>query len=298
MKVLIAEDDPVTQTVLSGLVEAMGYSSIIADNGQSALDSLHNQHDIGLALIDWMLPGIHGPELCQSIKSTQSFIYIIMVTGKTQTEDLVLAIEAGADDFVTKPFNSEELKARIHAGLRMVHHDRRIAKHANYDELTGVWNRRMVMNFLENEWWRAHREHKRLSLMMIDMDHFKQVNDKHGHHSGDLVLIQFAQIISSSIRPYDQLGRYGGEEFVLVMPLSDNADALKLAERIRESVASHSFIIGNSSPLTLTVSIGLAEKSDDDVSPNDTLKRADLAVYRAKKKGRNCVVSDKESGAP
>lgn len=290
MTILIAEDDPVTSLLLEEMLAEMGHSSLTVTDGQSALDAVRKHADINLVLLDWELPVMDGGEICRAVKEMERFVYIIMVTSKTGTRNLVQCIEAGADDFVSKPFSVDELKVRIMAGTRLLHHENRLARHANYDELTGIWNRRMILHFMENEWWRAHREDGRLSVMMIDMDHFKKINDTYGHHAGDLVLIQFAQIVSANVRPYDQFGRYGGEEFLLVMPLSESSDAKLLAERLRIAIAEAEFSVGADAPIQLTASIGLAQKLASDNTPNDTFKRADDCVYQAKSEGRNRVI--------
>lgn len=294
MTVLIAEDDPVTRLLLEEMLAEMGHASLTVADGNLALETVRKNPDINLVLLDWELPVMDGGEICRAVKELERFVYIIMVTSKSGTKNLVQCIEAGADDFVSKPFSVDELKVRIMAGQRILHHENRMAKHANYDELTGIWNRRMILHFMENEWWRAQREEGRLSVMVIDIDHFKPVNDTYGHHAGDLVLIQFAQIVAANVRPYDQFGRYGGEEFLLVMPLSVSGDAKLLAERLRESIEEAEFSVGSEQTIKLTASIGLAQKSPSDRTPNDTFKRADECVYRAKTEGRNRVIMSAE----
>lgn len=237
------------------------------------------------------MPKISGIELCKTLKrSSESWKYVVMLTNKTGTDSVVEAMEAGADDFLTKPFVPEELRARIRAGCRIVDQEKKLTYLANFDALTGIWNRRMIIQQLEKEWDRAIREQRNLVLSILDLDHFKNINDTYGHDAGDKALQLFVETVKKQIRPYDSFGRYGGEEFLLVMPMEQQNDCLMIAERIRTAVSQAELVLEQDLKVAFTVSIGCASKRPEDKNYQDAILRADEAAYKAKNEGRNKVV--------
>lgn len=290
MEILIADDDPVTRLVLAETLIDWGYSVTEAEDGDQAMRIATEQREIQLMLIDWTMPGKDGLALCQALKQDPDrFCYIIMLTGKTGTESLVEAMNAGADDFISKPFSPDELNVRVRAGRRIIEQERKISFYAQHDPLTGVWNRRMILHFFTTQWARSCREGSTLALLMLDIDHFKQVNDTHGHQAGDEALKFFCETILKAIRPYDYLGRYGGEEFMVLMPVTDAEQAEHIAERIRAMLQASPLTLSSGETITLTVSIGVTTRHAEDKSHEDAFKRADEAVYLAKRQGRNRV---------
>lgn len=291
MEILIADDDPVTRLVLTETLKDWGYTVVEAEDGDIAIRIATEYRNIQLMLIDWTMPGKDGLAVCQELKQDPDrFCYIIMLTGKTGTENLVEAMNAGADDFISKPFSPDELHVRLRAGRRIIEQERKISFYAQHDPLTGVWNRRMILHFFTTQWSRSCRENSTLAVLMLDIDHFKQVNDTHGHQAGDEALKFFCATILKTIRPYDYLGRYGGEEFMVLMPVTSAEVAEQIAERIRCTLQSSPLSLANGATLKLTVSIGVTTRHADDASHEDAFKRADEAVYDAKRQGRNRVV--------
>jgi len=240
-----------------------------------------------------MMPRMDGLALCREIRNVEKseYIYFIILTAKGEKRDIIEGLEAGADDFLSKPFNQEEMKYRIRIGERIINLERRIMELANTDPLTGLLNRRAFMERVEQEISRAQREKQPFSLVMADIDHFKSVNDTHGHQIGDLVLQRFADQLTASTRPYDLLGRYGGEEFVVCLAGVDGLQAASIAERMcRQVEAMEIMLPDDSRSIRITASFGTASYSIESESNIDLLiKRADDALYLAKNKGRNCV---------
>ncbi|MBU1902462.1 MAG: diguanylate cyclase, partial [Proteobacteria bacterium] len=238
MKILIAEDDPISRRILEANLLEWGYEVMVASDGGEAWEIIQQPESPNLIISDWMMPRMDGLALCREIRNMEKseYIYFIILTAKGEKKDIIEGLEAGADDFLTKPFNPEELKYRIRIGERIINLERRIMELANTDPLTGLLNRRAFMERMEQEMSRAQREKKPLSLILADIDHFKSVNDTYGHQIGDLVLQRFVGQLTTSTRPYDFLGRYGGEEFVVCLPGGDGLQAASVSERIRRQV--------------------------------------------------------------
>ncbi|VFQ45637.1 diguanylate cyclase [Desulfoluna butyratoxydans] len=295
MKIMIAEDDLISRRVLQTNLMKWGYDIDVAVNGREAFEMITRPSPPSLLISDWMMPLMDGPTLCRAIRDLDiaRYIYIILLTTKGEKKDIIHGLEAGADDFLTKPFNQEELKYRIRIGERIINLEHRILQLANTDALTGMMNRRAFMERLEQEIERAHREQTALSFLISDIDYFKRVNDTYGHQVGDLVLQCFCQTLKEILRPYDFLGRYGGEEFVVCMPGTMDDQARSVAERLRKAVEEKEIIHPETGELiaitssfgTATCRLALRERTDD------LIKRADEALYRAKEEGRNRVVS-------
>jgi two-component system cell cycle response regulator len=300
IKVLAAEDNPVYLRLLRGMLEKWGYEVVVARDGNEAWKALEGPEAPQLAILDWMMPGMDGVEICRRLRASgrEPYVYILLLTARTESEDLVEGIEAGADDYLIKPAKPYELKARLRAGLRilelqeqLVQAREQLREQATHDALTGLLSRASVFEALQTELVRASRERRPISVLMVDLDRFKQINDTHGHQSGDSVLREAAQRMKSCARRYDSLGRYGGEEFLVVLPGCDAAAAFAQAERLRESLASAPFAT-NAGALHVTCSIGVSCRAEP--SPGDTealIREADEALYTAKHGGRNQVVA-------
>lgn len=300
MKVLIAEDEAVTRRLLEASLAKWGYLTVSTDNGDDAWAAIEGgKHDIGIAILDLVMPGLGGLEVCRKIRrrTDADYIYVILLTAHGGTESTIEGLAAGADDYIVKPFESVELQLRIKAGVRIVELERallqanRVLKiEAQTDGLTRLLNHVAALRRLEEETSRARREGKSLAVLMADIDHFKQVNDTYGHAAGDKVLAELAQRMARACRDYDIIGRYGGEEFIIVLPDSDLNGGTLIAERIRHAVASEPFS-SKDEQIQVTVSIGVASESPADGRPlaELLLKAADDALYEAKRLGRNRV---------
>ncbi len=297
MKVLIAEDDSTSRRILAAIMKKWGYDPVVTEDGQAAWDVLQQPDAPKLLLLDWNMPKMEGPEICRRLKeqSASNPPYVILLTGRDNKGDIVLGLDAGANDYMVKPYDPEELQARIRVGKRMlelqaslVEAHAALRQLAMHDPLTGVLNRRAILERLADELERAKREKGGLSIGMFDLDLFKKINDTHGHQMGDQVLVSFARCIEGKIRKYDCLGRYGGEEFLLISTVPGNPTEGKLYERLCEQVAAME-IAGESGPVSVTVSIGVAAVKKDS-TVDSLLASADAALYRAKAGGRNRVV--------
>jgi diguanylate cyclase (GGDEF)-like protein len=298
MKVLAAEDNPVFQSMLTNMITKWGYQPVIARDGNQAWEALQSPDGPQLAILDWMMPGMNGVDVCRAVRDAgrEPYVYLLLLTARTDSQDLVEGMEAGADDYVTKPFQSHELRVRLRAGRRIVELQEQLLaarealrEQATHDGLTGLLNRNSILDVLHKELSRGSREGHPVSLLMVDLDRFKQINDSHGHASGDAVLRESAQRMKAAVRGYDSVGRYGGEEFVIVLPGCDGESAFTQAERVRETIAGSPFVSGPRR-LQITCSIGASSRilpSGDDAGA--LLREADLALYRAKDGGRNRV---------
>jgi diguanylate cyclase (GGDEF)-like protein len=248
-----------------------------------------------------MMPEMNGLELCRKVREQKRvpYQYILLATAKDAKRDLVRGLEAGADDDLTKPFDKSELQARLRACNRILTlQDDQIQAHeqlrfqAAHDPLTGTWNRGAIMETLHRELERAARTESAVGILLLDVDHFKTVNDTHGHLTGDGVLREVTQRIIKAARAYDSVGRYGGEEFLIVLPGCSSGQIQQSGERIRSAVDSGPILV-NGSEISVTVSIGAAVAVRGTTSETEMLAAADAALYRAKEIGRNrIIVSD------
>ncbi len=293
MKILIAEDDPISRRILEANLLKWGYDVTAVSDGAQAWKRIQQPESPSLVISDWMMPRMDGLALCRKIRNMEKseYIYFIILTAKGEKKDIIEGLEAGADDFLTKPFNQEELKYRTRIGQRIINLERRILELANTDPLTGLLNRRAFMERMEQEMSRAQREKKPFSFILADIDHFKRVNDTYGHQVGDLVLQRFTRQLQTCARPYDFLGRYGGEEFVVCLAGADRLQAGLVAERMRRQIEGMEIMLPDDAPsIRITASFGVASCSIASGEHIDLLiKRADDALYLAKNKGRNCV---------
>jgi two-component system, cell cycle response regulator len=296
MKILAAEDNPISQTMLRSMLTKWGYDVVTAADGNQAWEILQSSEAPQMAILDWMMPGQDGVEVCRRLRSTnqEPYTYILLLTARSDSQDLVEAIDAGADDYLTKPFNSSELRARLRAGRRIVELQQQLLEaqealreRATHDVLTGLYNRGAILDLLHQQLARAIREVQPFSILMVDLDHFKEVNDLHGHLIGDEVLREAARRMKGTMRCYDSLGRYGGEEFLVVLPGCDEYGAWMMGERVRQSVSEEAFAVGKKM-LPVTCSIGCVTQAGGANYDCDSLVRmADDALYGAKHAGRN-----------
>jgi len=306
-RVLAAEDNPVFLSMLRTMLTRWGYDVVTVSNGSDAWQVLQSPDAPRLAILDWMMPGLDGVDVCRKVRMAgrEPYIYILLLTGRTESGDLVQGMEAGADDYLTKPLNTQELRVRLRAGSRIVDLQEQLLaarealrEQATHDSLTGLWNRAAILDSVNTELARAAREGHPFSLLMADLDRFKLINDTYGHQGGDNVLREATRRMKSVIRVYDAIGRYGGEEFMMVLPGCEPSTACAQAERIRESVAASPIDTG-SEAIAVTCSIGVSYRRRPSQSDSASLVReADLALYKAKAAGRNRVeLADPDVGA-
>jgi two-component system, cell cycle response regulator len=292
MKILIADDDPVSLLYLQDALEEWGYEVIAVPDGQRATEILLGNEAPMLAILDWIMPGIDGIDLCRSIRANarEGYTYIIMLTSRRETEFVVEAMNAGADDFVGKPFHIAELEVRVRAGKRICELEQELRLRASHDVLTGIYNRGAIIDILQKAVARQDRDQTGLALLFADLDHFKRINDEYGHQAGDAVLREVTLPMAHILRPYDSLGRYGGEELMVVLPGCGRAHALDVAERIRHAVCSVPVDADERSVAT-SISIGVAMHGEGNgTTLSQLIREADNALYEAKKLGRNRVV--------
>lgn len=300
MRILIAEDDPVSRRVLEATLQKWGHAVVATTTGQEAWDAIQQPDAPRLVILDWMMPEMDGPDVCRNLREMDGgeYFYVLMLTAKAEVEDVVEGLDAGADDYIIKPFDKRELRMRVGCGQRIIQLQEqliamrdRLAHEAAHDGLTGLTNRVAIFDALDREWARARREQASLAVLMLDIDHFKRVNDEHGHAAGDAILQQTAQRMTHACRAYDTVGRYGGEEFlILLAPPVSTHDAAHLAERIREAIGTTPFVLPDGSDLYVTVSLGVAGSDLVQTAQAEALvQAADEALYASKENGRNCV---------
>ncbi len=319
--VLVVDDDPITRRILTKYLVDAGYDVLTATNGVEALRII-NAEGCQLIITDWMMPEMDGLDLCLAIRSSEGIgaAYTIILTGFTDGDSLVQAFDAGADDYLTKPCQQQELIARLQVGVRALKSEAKVASQqlsirktnaelatlngklqqmATIDELTGLYNRREGLRRLNEYWGAAERSDRPLACMMIDVDHFKQCNDRYGHDVGDAVLRETSHVLKRSARAGDTVFRVGGEEFVVLCPGSPAVEAAEGAERLRIAVESNQ-IKRSGFVISVNVSVGVAEKNSDTLTPDDLLRVADEALYGAKRAGRNrvCIAGSSESTIP
>jgi two-component system, cell cycle response regulator len=299
-RILVVDDNRDNVEIIATRLRFRGYEIDEASDGAQALDLVHkNAPD--LILLDVMLPDIDGYEISRRIKGDNKlpFIPIILVTARDTTQDKVAGLDAGADDYLTKPINFPELEARVRSMLRIKKlqdeiemKNKELERLSISDGLTGLFNHRHIHALLNEEFERTERTGERITVAMFDLDRFKSVNDNYGHQAGDRVLEEMSDILRESAREIDRLGRYGGEEFMVLLPDTSIDDAEVFVERVRREVARRPFNIGEGKePLRMTISAGIATFPHERVKNPETLVRlADEALYTAKTSGRNRVV--------
>lgn len=290
LTVLVIEDHPDQRDLLAIVLRREGYRVLTAANGLEALGKLETE-DVQIALSDIMMPKMDGFELIKHVRANPGLrsLYLILITARIQEGDRVRGLDLGADDYITKPFSFSELLARVRVGSRVVQYQRHLEYQTQIDSLTGLFNRRAFEKKIEEEFERSKRYHNPLSVLLLDIDNFKSVNDTYGHHGGDAALVKIAEIFRERTRQSDFPSRYGGEEFVLILPETDQANALQVAGKIHDSIRSCSF--GPASrPFEITVSIGVSSTSSTFYSDwRQLIDAADRALYQAKNSGKNRI---------
>jgi two-component system cell cycle response regulator len=292
MKILIAEDQATSALFLRRLLEALGHEVAVAVDGNEAW-RIVREGQVPLVISDWMMPGMDGLELCRRIRDRAGlrYTYVILLTSKDLRAERLEGLRAGADDFLVKPPDSDELAVKLEIAQRILgvqaeleRLNLRLAELVSTDGLTGVRNRRSFDECLQDAYSFATRQRLPLSLVMIDVDHFKSFNDTFGHPAGDDVLRAVAGLLRDNIRDHDQVARYGGEEFVLLLPATDARAGCVIAERLRAAIAGHPW---TSRPIS--ISLGVATTSDGTRGVSGLLDEADKALYRSKQQGRDRI---------
>jgi putative two-component system response regulator len=318
-KVLVADDDAVVRELISNFLLSRGIDCVLAFNGQQAL-TLFDEHQPKLIISDWSMPEMDGLELCRRIRSRTggNHVHFIMLTMHCNEEELAKAFDAGVDDFLGKPFNETAMLTRLRAGLRAValyseisnrHQgsrqlneqlndlNQRLERLAITDDLTGLYNRRQAMHRLEEHWALCDRYQRPVAIVSIDIDHFKSINDAHGHSAGDLVLQGVAEVMRQCVRTTDTVCRIGGEEFLIILPCQTLQEAEVCANRCRIKVAERIFEY-NGISIKTTISAGIACRRADMAQAADLLKEADTALYAAKHAGRNTIRGTRTEPTP
>ena len=301
MRILIAEDEPISRRLLAAALKKMGHDVVGAENGRAAWETLQRE-DIRLVIADWEMPEMTGLELVRKLReeAADRYIYAILLTSRGLKQDIVLGLEAGADDYVTKPFDRDELMVRIKAGERVTRLEAELAERneqlrrmALVDGLTGIANRRSFDEDFSRQREHAKRFSRAFSVVMIDIDHFKLYNDSLGHEAGDGALRAVAQLLAGALRVSDKVYRYGGEEFVCILPETDAQGAVVVAERLRGAIEGAKIPhAGNQPSGVVTISVGVASHGADAAAGDEELlSRADQALYVAKSGGRNRVAA-------
>ncbi|MHB8539871.1 MAG: GGDEF domain-containing response regulator [Candidatus Acidiferrales bacterium] len=307
MKVLLVDDDPVSRLMLLPLLDKWGCDVQVAQDGASAWAALQAAECPRLVLMDWMMPGLSGLEVCKKVRArhAEPYTYIILLTARTDEQDVIEGLESGADDYLTKPCNPAQLRARIRTGERILQMQADLIQarelvrfKSTHDLLTGAWSRGATLDMLARELNRGKREHHPLGLILIDLDDFKNINDTLGQFTGDEVLRSAALRVLSSVRAYDVVGRFAGDEFLILLPGCDSVATRAKAERIRQVIGG-SALETTSRPVTLTASLGvLSAGPGDSPTSESTLRAINIALYRANEGGRNRVELSSENVSP
>lgn len=298
MKILIVDDDYTYRKLLASILISQEHDIAEAENGAIAWEILQETH-YPFIITDWMMPVLNGPMLVQKIREANfpNYTYIIMLTARDAREDIVDGLDSGADDYLTKPFDLDELRARVAIGRRIIDLETRLKILATCDSLTNLLNRRALYEATRAEWDRTYREKQPISILMLDLDHFKEINDQYGHMIGDQALRHIANLIIQHKRSYDLVGRWGGEEFIIVLPNTDLCEAEHVAERLRTAFNSTPLELTDEQTLTVRASFGIAGTTPTNNSDFDRcIQQADRALYRSKNTGRDqvCIYGDED----
>jgi diguanylate cyclase (GGDEF)-like protein len=300
----VADDDRISRRLTEALLIKWDYQVVLATDGQEAWDILQRDDSPKLAILDWMMPGMDGVEVCRELRkrSGRAYVYVLLLTGKIHKSEVIVGLDAGADDYLTKPIDANELKARLRTGRRILELQERLLSGNDalqfqlaHDLLTGMLSRAAIVETLRSELIRSQRERTTVGILMADLDHFKQVNDTYGHLAGDAVLREAAKRMRSSVRPYDTVGRYGGEEFLIVMPGCDITGAMSRAEELRNAVAKWP-VDAPEGMIPVTLSLGVTVGGGANPAQlAELLRAADAALYEAKNSGRNQIAAAAQS---
>jgi two-component system cell cycle response regulator len=307
MNILIADDDRLSRKLLEKILQRAGYDVIVVENGRQAAEQLCRPDGPRLALLDWMMPELDGPGVCRVVRRHRklSYVHMILLTSKESKQDVIQGLQSGADDYLIKPCDPEELKARLRTGQRILQLEDQLVEaredmrfKATHDTLTGLFNRGVILDLLGRELARTQREQGCTSILMSDVDHYKKVNDTYGHMVGDEVLKEIARRLLASVRSYDFVARYGGEEFLIVLNNCGASFAFARAEEIRKAVAKCP-VETTRGPISATMSFGVLSSKDWGARPiEELLHAADAALYASKAAGRNCCKVAKPASVP
>ena len=299
MRILIADDSAMSRVLLRSTLQRWGYEVITAEDGNQAWDILSGENAPPIAILDWVMPGMTGTEVCRKVRKTarEPYTYLLLLTSKNTKEETVEGMDSGADDYIAKPFHEHELQVRLRAGQRIIdlqinllNAREELRERAEKDLLTMLPNRPSIRGVLESEIARCHRDQRSVGIVLLDLDRFKVINDTYGHLAGDTVLRETAQRFKTNMRPYDRIGRYGGEEFLVVLPNCDLAQAHHQADRMRLILEQKPMYI-DGKQLKVTASFGVTISDGTERPLDEYIRIADEALYMAKHQGRNCVAS-------
>jgi two-component system cell cycle response regulator len=300
MRILLADDDEVSRHILKNTLCRWGFDVVTAADGEEAWQVLQQEGAPRLAILDWMMPGMDGIDVCRKVREQLPgpYTYMLLLTSKKGKEDIIRGMAAGADDYVSKPFDPQELRVRLKAGERildlqekLLHAQQELEHMATHDNLSGLQNRYSILESLRRELSRARRDGREVGIILADIDHFKKVNDNLGHLVGDAVLREVATRLRQQVRPYDCVGRYGGEEFLIVLPDCPLRASKNAADRMRAAVSRKAIVLADGGLVNVTISLGVTgyiQGGSDDLQM--LILAADGALYRAKAAGRDCVV--------
>lgn len=298
MKVLVADDEAISRRLIETSVRRWGYDPVVAGDGLEASRILRSLDAPKLVVLDWMMPGLDGIQLCRELRRDDdaAYSYILLLTAKHAQSDVVEGLEAGADDYIAKPFDPQELRVRLRTGKRILFlldqltaARETLRELAARDPLTELWNHSSIIQLLADEIARSERQGTHLGVALVDLDHFKAINDTYGHLVGDSVLREAAQVMGHSTRPYDAVGRLGGEEFLVMLPGCDKMNAVSHAERLRLAL-QRSEVTTPSGPIHFTASVGVTVIEPGTHDDAETaIRAADSAMYAAKHAGRDRV---------
>ena len=291
MKILLVEDSRLERHKIGRCLTDWRLDFVAVESGTEAITLLEGPEPPNMVLLDWMLPDLDGIDICRRTRANgarASYIYFVMLTAKSRKQDLLIAMAAGADDYLAKPVDPSELRARIMAGKRILELQQSLRFAATHDFLTNLLNRSEILAAIDQERSRSEREGKPTTIIMADIDHFKRINDSLGHAAGDEVLKEVGRRLKSDLRAYDVVGRYGGEEFLIVLPGCNLTTGARRADELRNLIAKDP-IFTPFGTTTATISLGVTATSDRECAVSDLLREADVCMYAAKKKGRNRV---------
>ncbi|MCB0366505.1 MAG: diguanylate cyclase [Bdellovibrionaceae bacterium] len=296
-RILVVDDDPASAKLVRVALECEGYQVLVAGSGKEAIREMSdwNPH---LVLLDVSMPGLNGLDTLKYLRARNHYVSTIFVSGRSDTDDVVRGLDAGADDYVCKPFDAKELLGRVRTQLRIKQlndslkaANKKLKSLVDKDDLTGLFNMRSLYEKLDNELNRARRFGRCVSVLMMDMDHFKSVNDSHDHLFGSFVLQEVGKIIRNNIRSVDFAARYGGDEFLIVLTEIGVEGASVFAERLKNLIKEYEFSQGtHSSHQTVSIGLAVTEKGNPTIDARSLVRYADHALYKAKAEGRDCVV--------
>jgi two-component system cell cycle response regulator len=302
-RVLIADDDRISCKLLSSLLTKWGYQAETVHNGLDAQRELLKPDGPQLAILDWVMPGLDGIQVIRTLRATprKSYTYILLLTSKGAKADVLAGLDAGADDYLKKPYDTRELRARLGVGARILGLETQLASaletteyRGTHDSLTGLYTRKAIIELLHQTVLHCEGEGRRVSLLLVDIDHLKTINETYGQSAGDMVIKQLAPKMASPLRPHDSVGRFGGEQYLIVAPNCPINHAMVVAVRLCQTVAREKFLIEKFA-VQVTVSIGVSSIRRSVLDVNQVLQEADSALREAKSKGRNRAVCSNPS---